>query len=161
MAGGLAKRLTAGQAADTKQLVALLDAVAVPRPAGGGPAPQAAGPSDRGQGIRVQGQPPVAARTGIPHTIPERADVRASRARQGSRGGRPPNFNAAQYKDRNRVERAFNRLKQFRAAATRYDKLKSRYEATVTVASIVIWLRAKPDRTPSRSVSSALAPTAE
>jgi len=46
---------------------------------------------------------------------------------------------------------AFNRLKQFRAVATRYDKLKSRYEATVTVASIVILLRAKPDRKTSRS----------
>ena len=32
----LVKRLTAGQAADTKELVALLDAVAVPRPGGVG-----------------------------------------------------------------------------------------------------------------------------
>ena len=82
----------------------------------------------------------------IPHTIPERDDVRASRAKKGSRGGRPPNFNATRYKDRNQVERAFNRLKQFRAVATRYDKLKNRYEATVTIASIMIWLRAKRDR---------------
>jgi transposase len=36
--------------------------------------------------------------------------------------------------------------KQFRAVATRYDKLKNRYEATITIASIMIWLRAKPDR---------------
>ena len=41
---------------------------------------------------------------------------------------------------------AFNRLKQFRAVATRYDKLKDRYHATVTIASIKIWLRAKRDR---------------
>ena len=72
--------------------------------------------------------------------------MRASRAKKGSRGGRPLNFNATRYKDRNQVERAFNRLKQFRAVATRYDKLKNRYEATVTIASIMIWLRAKPDR---------------
>jgi len=45
-----------------------------------------------------------------------------------------------------RSKRAFNRLKQFRAVATRYDKLKDRYHATVTIASIMIWLRAKPDR---------------
>ena len=72
--------------------------------------------------------------------------MRRSRATKGSRGGRPPNFNEQQYKDRNQVERAFNRLKQFRAVATRYCKLKDRYDATVTIASIFIWLRAKPDR---------------
>jgi len=43
-----------------------------------------------------------------------------------------------------------NRRKQYRAVATRYDKLGVRYQATVTVADIFIWLRAKPDR---RSVS--------
>jgi transposase len=39
-----------------------------------------------------------------------------------------------------------NRRKQFRAAATRYDKLGHRYRATVQVADIFIWLRAKPDQ---------------
>jgi hypothetical protein len=32
--------------------------------------------------------------------------------------------------------------------ATRYDKLERRYQATLTVASILDWLRAKPDRDP-------------
>jgi hypothetical protein len=36
-----------------------------------------------------------------------------------------------------------------RAVATRYDKLKNRYQATLTVASILDWLRARPDRTRS------------
>jgi transposase len=81
----------------------------------------------------------------IPHTIPERDDVRTSRARKGSRGGRPPNFNAERTRTVTRWT-AFNRLKQFRAVATRYDKHKDRYEATVTIASMMIWLRAKPDR---------------
>jgi hypothetical protein len=44
----------------------------------------------------------VRAGAGIPQTIPERADVRTNRARKGSRGGRPSNFNAARYKDRTR-----------------------------------------------------------
>jgi transposase len=39
-----------------------------------------------------------------------------------------------------------NRRKQFRAVATRYDKLAVRYQATIAVADIFIWLRAQPDR---------------
>jgi len=33
-------------------------------------------------------------------------------------------FDAAAYRDRNRVERLFGKLKEFRRVATRYDKLK-------------------------------------
>ena len=33
-----------------------------------------------------------------------------------------------------------NRRKQFRAVATRYDKLAVRYQATVTIAAINEWL---------------------
>jgi transposase len=39
-----------------------------------------------------------------------------------------------------------NRRKQFRAVATRFDKLAVRYQATICVADICIWLRARPDR---------------
>jgi hypothetical protein len=39
-----------------------------------------------------------------------------------------------------------NRRMQFRAVATRYDKLACRYAATVTVADIFNWLRARPDQ---------------
>ena len=42
-----------------------------------------------------------------------------------------------------------NRRKQFRAVATRFDKLAVRYQATICVADIFIWLRAKPDLTRS------------
>jgi transposase len=82
----------------------------------------------------------------IAHTIPERADQRAHRRRRGQRGGRPPRFRPEQYRCRNQIERGFARRKHYRAVATRYDKLKRRYEATLTVASILDWLRAKPDR---------------
>jgi transposase len=142
----LVKRLTPGQAADTKELVALLDNVAVARPGGKGRPRKRLDHllADKAYGSKANRRSLRARR--IPHTIPERDDVRRSRAKKGSRGGRPPNVDEQQYKDRNQVERAFNRLKQFRAVATRYCKLKDRYEATVTIASIFIWLRAKPDR---------------
>jgi transposase len=82
----------------------------------------------------------------IPHTIPERDDQKANRARKGARGGRPPAFDRERYRNRNRVERLMNRRKQFRAVATRFDKLACRYRATVCVADIFIWLRARPDQ---------------
>lgn len=44
------------------------------------------------------------------------------------------------YKLRHLVENAFARLKQYRALATRYDKLAKMYENTVILACILIWL---------------------
>ncbi len=44
------------------------------------------------------------------------------------------------YRARNLIERFFNKLKQFRAIATRYDKLKSTFLAAVQFASIIIIL---------------------
>jgi transposase len=44
------------------------------------------------------------------------------------------------------IERLMNRRKQFRAVATRFDKLAVSYQATVGVADIFIWLRARPDQ---------------
>lgn len=48
-------------------------------------------------------------------------------------------FDRAAYR-REQVERLINRLKQFRAVATRYDKLAVRFHATVTLAAIRLWL---------------------
>lgn len=80
-------------------------------------------------------------RRGIRHVIPEKADQAANRARRGSAGGRPPGFDKDRYKKRNTVERAINKLRAFRAVATRFDKRGYVYLGTVTVAALVIWLR--------------------
>ena len=45
------------------------------------------------------------------------------------------------YKERNRIERFFNKLKQFRRVATRYDKLLANFMGFVKLAAIVIWLK--------------------
>jgi transposase len=46
------------------------------------------------------------------------------------------------YRARNLVERFFNKIKQCRRVATRYDTLATNYLAFIKLASIRIWLRA-------------------
>lgn len=77
----------------------------------------------------------------ISHTIPERTDQIQQRAAKGSAGGRPPSFSATRYARRNTVERGFNRLKQWRAIATRYDKYVITYLGGVTLAAILTYRR--------------------
>lgn len=80
-------------------------------------------------------------RRGIKATIPEKSDQQAARTDKSSRGGRPPAFDTEEYKNRNTAERAFNKLKEFRAVATRTDKREFIYQGTIDVASVRIWLR--------------------
>ena len=51
-------------------------------------------------------------------------------------------FSPYLYRSRNLIERFFNKIKQCRRVATRYDKLAANYLALVKLASIRIWLRA-------------------
>ena len=50
-------------------------------------------------------------------------------------------YDKESYQQRNKVERLFNKLKQFRRVATRDEKLKANFLAFVTLALIVIMLR--------------------
>ena len=50
-------------------------------------------------------------------------------------------YDKKDYKQRNKVERLFNKLKQFRRVATRYEKLNANFLAFVLLALIVIMLR--------------------
>ena len=79
-------------------------------------------------------------------------DSNALRDKLGERGAwaniRPlanrrdkPAFSAFLYKYRNLVERFFNKLKHFRAVATRYEKHDANYLALVKLASAKIWMR--------------------
>jgi transposase len=114
-------QLTPGQDADTLQLIGLVDQVRVARPGGRGrPRTRVAHlTGDKAYSSRANR---VALRArGIRHTIPEREDQQANRARRGARGGRPPAFDRQRYRQRNQVERLMGRRKQFRAVATRYD----------------------------------------
>jgi transposase len=77
----------------------------------------------------------------IKAAIPIKDDQVAARRRRGSAGGRPPAFDPDRYRDRNTVERAVNKLRETRAVATRYDKRDYIYRGTITIATILIWLR--------------------
>jgi transposase len=127
-------RLTAGQRHEAPVLVALLDAGAVKRP----------GPDGRSGRGRPRLRPAAVAgdkgysypsarrhlrRRGIKAVIPTKSNQR-----------RRAGFDRVAYRERNRVERCFNRLKQYRRVATRYEKRGDNYHAMVTIAAIMLWL---------------------
>lgn len=62
--------------------------------------------------------------------IPSRSNRKAPRA-----------YDKALYKERNLIERFFNKVKQFCRVVTRYDKFLANYEGFVQLAAIAILLR--------------------
>lgn len=69
-------------------------------------------------------------KAGTEIVIPPKRDRKAQRA-----------YDTALYKERNHIERFFNKLKQFRRVATRYDKLLTNFMGFVKLAAIAIWLK--------------------
>jgi transposase len=84
-------------------------------------------------------------RRGITAVIPEPDDQAGHRKRRGSRGGRPPAFDAVDYCGRNVIERAYCHLKQWRGLATRYDKHAITYRAALVLNAVIAWARRLSD----------------
>jgi transposase len=129
--------LTPGQRGDNPQLPILLDTIRVPRPGGVGRPRKRPAHLIADKAYSHPSTRRLLRRRGIPHTIPERVDQQARRAR---RPGRRPAFDRETYRRRNVVERCINRLKQWRGLATRFDKRAANYRALVVLAALVIWL---------------------
>ena len=129
-----------GQAGDSPALPRLLAELRVARPGPGRPRTT----PDRLRGDKAYSSRGTRARLrarGITAVIPEPADQAGHRKNKGSRGGRPVGYDAQDYKQRNVVERFFNRMKQWRGLASRYDKHALCYRGGVVLAAIVDWLR--------------------
>jgi Transposase DDE domain len=75
--------------------------------------------------------------------------IRAFVGQHGAWANIPPKRNRTEpicfsrhlYRARNLVERFFNKIKQCRRVATRYDKLAANYLAFILLALIRLWLR--------------------
>ncbi len=73
--------------------------------------------------------------------------LRSALSRKGSRAVIPSRANAkaphtldrSLYAKRNLIERAFNRLKDYRRLATRFDKLARNFAAAVALIALRIW----------------------
>lgn len=129
----LSVRLTPGQAGDNPELLPTLAGIRVPTAGRPRSRPDVvvadkaySHPSTR-KALRARG---------IKAVIPQRSDQVEYRRKRGRRGGRPPAFDRDAYKGRNVVERAFGRLKGWRAVATRYDKHARNYRAGI----VLFWL---------------------
>lgn len=125
----IALLLTAGERHEQSVFAPLMEGGAVKRPGGRG--------RPRRRPKRLVGDKGYSSgkvrrylrRHGIGATIPKKQDERPQRT-----------FDRALYRERNRVERLINRLKQYRRVATRYEKLAVNFLAMVTIAAILIWL---------------------
>ena len=135
--------LTPGQAGDSPMLLPLLNELRVARTVG----------RPRSRPDAVRGDKAYSSRAirahlrsrGIKAVIAEPDDQKGHRRRRGSRGGRPVNFDAVDYKNRNVIERSYCHIKQWRGIATRYDKQALIYRAAIVLHSVITWTKALSD----------------
>jgi transposase len=108
-------RLTGGQAGDAPQAVPLLCGISPTHVLA-----DKGYDSDRILGF-IQGQ-------GVVAVIPPKVNRKVQRE-----------YDRELYRQRNLIERAFNRLKQWRRIATRYDRRSSYFLAALHLAAAVTW----------------------
>ena len=120
--------LTAGERHEQIALEALLDNGAIRRPGRGRPRlrPRAVA-GDKGYSSPTARRRLL--RRHIRPVIPSNSNQR-----------RQPRFDREAYRQRNRIERLINQLKQFRRIATRYEKRGVNYLAMVMLGMILLWL---------------------
>lgn len=135
--------VTAGQAGDSPVFVPLMTQLRVGRPVGRPRTRPDAVRADKAYSSRAI-RAHLRARK-IKAVIPEPDDQKGHRKRRGSRGGRPVGLDAADYKNRNVIERSFCDLKQWRALATRYDKHAIVYRAAVVLHGVIAWIKRLSD----------------
>jgi transposase len=120
--------LTAGQRHEQIALEALLDRGAIRRQARGRPRLR----PRRVAGDKGYGSPTARRRIrrrGIVPVIPTKSNE-----------PRDPAFDRAACRERNRIERLINRLKQFRRLATRCEKRAINHLAMLTIGMALLWL---------------------
>ena len=121
-------RLTAGQCHEAVEFERLMEQGAVHRPGRGRPKLRpkrvVGAKGYRSKRIRQYLQ-----RRGIRMTIPRKANERQTGC-----------FDRASYRERNRIERLINRLKQYRRIATRYEQRAANYVAMLTIVAVRFWL---------------------
>ncbi len=110
--------LTAGQASDKAAVPALI----------GGLRPARDTVADGGDDARAILE--IIAQHGSRPHIPTQRDCKVQRS-----------VDPELYRQRNLVERFFNKLKHFRRIATRHDKLARNFLAAIALASTRLWLR--------------------
>lgn len=110
--------LTAGQASDKAAVEAMLEGL------------PAADHLVADRGYDAQAILNLVRRHGAEPHIPTQRDRKVQRS-----------VDRALYRQRNLVERFFNKLKQFRKIATRYEQTARNYLAAILIAASRIWLR--------------------
>jgi transposase len=131
--------LTPGQAGDAPMFEPLMAQLRIARPVG-----RARTRPDRLRGDKAYSSRAIRShlrRRGIIAVIPEPDDQVGHRKRRGSRGGRPPKFDATDYRGRNVIERRYCHLKQWRGLATRYDKHAITYRAALVLNAVIAWTK--------------------
>lgn len=135
----LSLKVTAGQAGDSPQFIAVLNKIKVPGPVGRPRTRPDAVAGDKAYSSRKNRD--YLRKRGINAVIPEKKDQAQHRKNRGPKGGRPVTYDKEQYKQRNTIERTINKIKDWRGLAVRYDKRPDSYTAGLELCAGLLWIK--------------------